>query len=157
HAQHKQGQSNPRQAVRHAMTSMFVGTVTFGKPNAPTSLPGKEIPPSRDQERQKAAGNLASPAGNVEASAALLALLALVALTAVALVVFALAAGRELLHPTSVDRLARVDVALRVDGVAMQERELSAPLMSGLSQVRDDGIGVRSRAQHGVEDLVSAV
>src|SRR5438067_10409549 len=59
----------------------------------------------------------------------------------------------ELLHATPVDRLAGVDVALRVDRVAVQVREL-ARLMSRLAQVRNDRA---EHAVHGVQDLVSAV
>ena len=60
---------------------------------------------------------------------------------------------RELLHAASVDRFAGVDIALRVDRVAVQVRELTG-LMSRLTQVRDD------RAEqpiHRVHDLVPAV
>jgi hypothetical protein len=40
---------------------------------------------------------------------------------------------RELLHTASVDRLAGVDVTLRIDRVAVQERELGTGLMSWLT------------------------
>src|SRR5690349_2930503 len=59
----------------------------------------------------------------------------------------------ELLDTAPVDRLAGVDVPLRVDRIAMQEREL-AGLVSGLAEIRYDLAG---HPIHRMHDFVAAV
>jgi len=73
----------------------------------------------------------ASPAAMLDASAAVPLTVAL----AVAVVALDM---QELLDAASVDRLAGVDVTLRVDCVAMQERELRTAIMPRFAQVGDD-------------------
>src|SRR5438105_2726188 len=89
----------------------------------------------------------ASPAAILEASVAVPLTVAL----AVAVVALDM---QELLDAASVDRLAGVDVTLRVDRVAMQERELRTAIMPRFAQVGDDRT---ARPFHGVHDLVATI
>src|SRR5690349_6474626 len=62
----------------------------------------------------------------------------------------------ELLYAPAVDGLSRVDVPLRIDSIAVQERELAC-LMPWLTDTADDRICVGARAQHRMQDLVAPV
>src|SRR5262249_44496138 len=105
--------------------------------------------PSHQARGRSAAG----PGSPGAAGPALLSVVVAIAVAVALALAFVALDAHELLDAPSVDRLAGVDVALRVDRVAVQVGEL-AGFVSRLAQVRDDRA---EHAIHRVHDLVAAV
>src|SRR5438093_3318513 len=125
------------------MLPLAAGGERSGKYTCMAPTPATKLYCASENGRERTA----SPAAMLEASAAV----ALTVALAVAVVALDM---QELLDAASVDRLAGVDVTLRVDCVAMQERELRTAIMPRFAQVGDDRT---ARPFHGVHDLVATI